>query len=294
VSVEGEGAVVLRRVEHPSENGDQPVEATVSLAGWTSGGGVTSPSDDPFADPAPDAASGAVNQFWLLSDLGLPLSEGASVSLNASSGDLTVRGTPKDLAVARAVSDLVASPGAPQLYLQAHLVQIPNAGALADQILDGGEVDLLLRELGAEAGAETVSMPSIVTRPGQTARVEVVRDTATGPDAVEQRGFSLAFDPSVEGEHDIYLTGSLDLNLPGDPAAGQVLGFLQRDNDGRWEPAPQDSAPASRQVTDFEAALRDGQSAALMAFDDGAGGKVLALVSARLIGADGSPVHPPE
>lgn len=303
VAFESDGSVVLRPIGPPADPGADglvtraaPIDAFVLRDLMREAGlldGVA--AGDPFGEAAPQAplSSEAVRAF--LDSLGLALAEGGWVDFDAESGHLAVHGSARDAALVEAVAGLADTTGWPQVYLQSRVVRLDQAGPIAEQILGGGDVELLLQALNDEGGSSLVSMPSVVTRPGQAARVEIVRETAVagsdGMPVVEPRGLILDLDPAVEGERQVNLNGSLDLSTTGVDGRGEVLGLIEAGNDGLWSAVDDLGASSGdRQVTDFEAVLRRGEAAALMAFDDGAGGKVLALVSATLIDPAGQPI----
>lgn len=152
-----------------------------------------------------------------------------------------------------------------QVLLKTKLIELREDGILEDQVLSGEEVELLIRQLSRSKGVDLMTAPSVVTRAGQEARVEIGEG---GNEDVQ--GIKLGTLPMVAGEQFVQMDGTIDI--------GGLSAELTGDG---------------RSVTEYGTVLVNGQTAALLAVDGENGKKVLALVTGSLQDPSGRPVALP-
>ena len=179
---------------------------------------------DPFAaEPAPERLTAR----QVLEKNGITFPEGASAVYQPATSQLIVRHTRVGLDQIEAIIDRLHK-RLPQAYFQCKLVLADDYFGSHEGILKPDETKELLPQISQRKGVELISAPSVTTKIGQRATVEVVREVFPAKpwpkDAVIELkrigpSIQLLANPAPEGKASI--EAMVDLGI--DPDAGNVL-----------------------------------------------------------------------
>lgn len=166
----------------------------------------------------PPDFGGSVSAQEFLEKRGVPFPEGSSIMHQKATSTLLVRHWPANL---DSIEEIIAraSQQSPQVYFQVKLIQ---SGTLLSQhgaILQKDAFEKLIRDASQQKGIDILSAPSVTTKPGQRATVEVIRDILKQPsdkDEMKKLGPSIellaAATDTAKSRVDVNITLGLDAN----------------------------------------------------------------------------------
>ena len=157
----------------------------------------------------------------LLEDKGIPFPEGSSALYQAATSQLIVRHTRAALDQIEALVDRLHL-RLPQVYFQCKLIQAETFIGKHDSILKPEEAKELLAQVSQNKGIDLMSSPSVTTKMGQEATVEVVREVFpskpqandTFPMKLIGPSINLVANPAPEGKASI--EAKVDLGIDPD------------------------------------------------------------------------------
>lgn len=189
------------------------------------------------------------------------------------------------------------------IYLEHKLVTVRNGGSIEPNTFAGGSADFqdTLAELIADLDATITQSPSVVTRSGQRAMIEVSREVvyATGQDEAGQPpdfdvrnvGLTIPVTAVAAGIGQIQLQGATELTGVADQSLDDIVSGnrgIPDSSSGFNEEISADSFNV--RATDFEGHIGDGNTTViLVAQEDGT--SVYHLLFAQRIDPSGQPIN---
>ena len=249
--------------------------------------------DDPFGDsPATQTSTASIEES--LHALGLNSDESLRLGFDESTSQLTVRSSVSQQRRMDQLIDALSSNGMPQVYMTTKLIQLPGDQFTEDTLIPAPEYQELIRDYMTENEVELSSAPSIVTRSGQRAKVEIVRELIM-PDSEQQGefiqhqiGLILEVDPVLEGE-EVRATGSLDIRLP--PGTTELAtGLLTDTLQGNFVEDFDENGTVTSFETEFDALIHDGMTACLRCEGSNDSTETLAFITLQLLDPAGKPI----
>lgn len=212
---------------------------------------------------------------------------------------LAVELTPPELARAEAVvNHLVNGGSTTQIVLSQKLITTEGGLHFDPQTYaNDAAYQIAIRAMEQREGVDVLSSPTVVTRPGQRAMVEIGREVAYlteaadgGPAHVQKRmvGTKLPITPILTGLDRVQLEGAAEFTTLGNQTLKATIGTSP---DGRPEPLAGDPNSFRTHTTDFSGDLFDGNTATVHAAEEN-GVSVYQFITARRINPDGTPLLP--
>ncbi len=216
---------------------------------------------------------------------GIPFPEGTTALYNPRTSHLVVRQTHRNHELVRqAVGH--RDQRQLQVLLTSKLVHIPRAWLEKDRVMSERQFETSIRDLTRTKGSTLVTAPSVVTRNGQKATVEVIREFIYPANKDRTKfgsydsGLALTMDPALEGTK-IRLAGEVALNMFKNQTAVEfVTGFPNF----KTPPGVKGVDDLDPRITEFDVVLESGQTVALSSFkSEPKGDQIIAFITATLI-----------
>ncbi len=229
-------------------------------------------------DFLPKAGSGKTAKDFL-EERGIPFPEGSSVGYNPVTSQLIVTHT---AAMLRRVEQIIneVQVAMPQVYLQTKIIDGPELIGEAGRIYDEADYEALYRSVAQRKGFDMMSAPSVTTKLGQRATVEVVREVFGKPPApMKFVGVRVEVDPQSGGDGKLKLVGKLEVGRDTAPKKKDTRAFVSSEVSS-YENVKQWDKP-------FDVELKHGQTAVLHLGETLTGRFVSMFITAKAIRPDG-------
>jgi len=211
---------------------------------------------------------------------GISFPEGCSAVFNPVTSQLIVKNT---VAALQRVEEIVNEMQVmlPQVYLQTKIIDGPELIGESGRIYDEAAYEALYRSASQKTGFDLMSAPSVTTKLGQRASIEVVRDVfGLPPSPIKLVGVRVEVDPQSGGDGKLKLVGKLEVGRDTAPKKKDTRAFVPSEVSS-YENVKQWDKP-------FDVELKHGQTAVLHLGETLTGRFVSLLITAKAIRPDGT------
>ena len=162
-----------------------------------------------------------------------------------------------------------------QVFLVSKLIEVSSKEFEKHEVMSDPRFQFRIRQLSQKKGADLMSAPSVVTRAGQRAKVEIIREMPMKGGAYDELvnlGATLDMLPTVLKDGRIHLSGKATIRELDSPAPqfGNNTAFSVQSSD-----------------TFFDAIIKDGHTLQIICRDKGTPGQRIIYVQAQLIDPSG-------
>ena len=214
---------------------------------------------------------------------GITFPEGCSVVFNPTTSQVIVKNTVATLdRVEQIINDLQVA--LPMVYLQTKIIDGPELIGEPGRIYEVDAYQTLLKSVSETKGVNLMSAPSVTSKLGTRATVEVVREVlnATGTE-MKIVGVRVEIDPSVGIEGDLKLQGKLVIGRDIAPKDENEPAFVSKAGVSSYENVKQWDKP-------FDLHLKHGQTTLVHLGETRKGRFVTMFLTAKAIGPNGRDV----
>ena len=289
-----DGEVVFRRKLPAAAAGVQTVRLEAGI--WQRLAGIDSSAD---AEIAGDAWIGIAEALQAEYGIGFGSGSEAGVDLDPETGQVLVTNSLEESHRLLAIHQFLGEgPGTLQVQVSSKGVSVgADPTELPAVTYSEPEYQTEIRRLSQASGVSLISIPGVVTRGGQAARVMTGREVVypTGWDGGEPTqfetkitGFSMDVVTTVLGLDRVELVGKLDHTLVGEQNLNEFIGGGYK---SKVEGTVNGEKDFHTHLTEFEGLIQDGNTAGFIAAEDDGSG-VQQFITVRRILSDGTPLLP--
>jgi hypothetical protein len=174
--------------------------------------------------------------------------------------------------------------GMTRIHADMKVLEFSGGHALENRLMDSASFAEWLKEQNGQEGVSLLATPSITTRSGQNATVEVMRDVVIAPEGdgeskPDWQGTRINIHPTLEGEV-VRLAGSAEVRRPRDAAPGQL------------PHTPAQTTELISTAVDLDAVIPPGQTALFSLSENADGPHLVGAIRIQLIDPSGQVLHP--
>ncbi|MES2706711.1 MAG: hypothetical protein V4726_08940 [Verrucomicrobiota bacterium] len=194
-----------------------PMDFPRLMTAFSSGGMVRDPFQAPPVESKPTAWQ-VVNEFFVT-----PQAEGSTVTFSAGTSRVVMRGSliSLDLFHER-LESFTAHQKTDQIFLTGKICSMPRAvlpagfDEMSGMILTDSEWQMYMRALSQTKGVDLFTTPSVIVRPGQRSKIEIIQEVAPAVPGAEAKNTGLTVEVEAQpcGEF-IRLAGTVEVGLFG-------------------------------------------------------------------------------